>query len=502
MSQDSSSSDGFETKIPARMDRLPWSKFHWLVLLALGATWTLDGLEIGLVSALGAVLTEPDTLGLTSSQVGFSASVYLAGEVLGALFFGYMTDRYGREKMFFITMAIYFGGVAATGLAVGFWTFALFRFIAGIGIGGEYAAIYSAIDELIPADYRGWADLAISGTYWLGAMSASLITIFFLTSEVLGAGSNWRFVFAFGAAFALIILYLRQYVPESPRWLMVHGSEDEAEELVESIEQEVEEDTGEELEEPDDDESMEVSAIGAVSLRNILTTIFKDNTRRAILCVVLFVTQAFLYNAIYFTYTLILNDFYGVPAAQTPWYGIAFAVANFSGALLLGRFFDTIGRRPMITGSYGMAGILLAATGYLFLIGTLTALTQTLMWCLTFFFATAAASAAYLTVSEIFPLEVRAQAIAVFFAIGQAAGGVIGPALFGILIGTGQPINVFYGYMFASVLLMIGALAEWVWGPEAAQKSLEEISTPLSAFSSDFGSGTGSSADSDSSASD
>ena len=482
MSENSSGPDRYDTKIPARMDRLPWSRFHWLIIIALGATWALDGLEIGLVSSVSAVLTEPDTLALTSSQIGFAASIYLGGEVVGALIFGYLTDRYGRGKMFFITMSIYLLGVAATGFSIGFYTFALFRFVAGLGIGGEYAAIYSAIDELIPADYRGWADLAISGTYWLGAGSASILTYYFLTSSVLGSAGSWRYVFGIGVVLAVFILFLRRYVPESPRWLMIHGKREEAEEIVGDIEDRVRESTSEELEEPGDDESITIEAIGSVSLRNIFTTIFQDNTRRAILCAVLFITQAFLYNAIYFTYTLILNDFYGVPSGRTALYGIAFAAANLSGAVLLGRFFDTIGRRPMITGCYGVAGGLLALTGYLFLIDTLSAITQTLLWCATFFFATAAASAAYLTVSEIFPLEVRAQAIAVFFALGQAAGGVVGPSLFGILIGTGARINVFYGYVFAAVLMVIAAIVEWVWGIEAAQKSLEEVSTPLSAF--------------------
>jgi MFS family permease len=484
MSGDSADSEEFETKIPARMDRLPWSRFHWLVLFALGATWTLDGLEIGLVSALGAVLTQPDTLGLTTAQVGYAASIYLGGEVIGALVFGYLTDEYGRSRIFFITMAIYFFGVALTGLAIGFYTFALFRFIAGLGIGGEYAAIYSAIDELIPADYRGWADLAISGSYWIGAAAASILSITLLTSEFLGSGVTWRYAFGFGAVLAIFILFLRRYVPESPRWLMIHERRDEAEETVSDIEERVEEDTGEDLDEPGDDESMTMEAIGSVSLRNILTTIFKNNTRRAILCAVLFVTQAFLYNAIYFTYTLILNNYYGVPEAQTPIYGIAFAAANFAGAVILGRFFDTIGRRPMITSSYALSGILLIITGYLFLIGSLTAITQTALWCAVFFFATAAASAAYLTVSEIFPMEVRAQAIAVFFAIGTLAGGVVGPSLFATLIASGARINVFYGYLFAAVLMIIAAIVEWFWGIEAAQKSLEEVSTPLSAFES------------------
>ena len=494
MSQNKPDVESYKTKIPARLDRLPWTRFHWLIIIALGATWLLDGLEVGLVSSVGAVLTQSDTLGLTSQQVGFGASLYLAGEVIGALFFGWLTDLYGRKKLFFVTMGVYLGGVILTGLAIGFYTFALFRFIAGLGIGGEYSAIYSAIDELIPADYRGHADLAISGSYWLGAGSASVLTLFFLDSQVLGAGANWRYVFGFGAILALVVLYLRRYVPESPRWLMIHGQEEEAHDVVNNVEERVKETTDEELEEPDSDESITIQAIGRVSLGNLLTTVFVDNSKRAVLCAVLFITQAFLYNAIYFTYGLILKSFYNVPAAKTPLYGIAFAAANFAGALILGRFFDTVGRRPMISGTYALSGTLLAITGYLFLNNMLTAWTQTLLWCTVFFFATAAASAAYLTVSEIFPMEVRAQAIAIFFAVGQAAGGVVAPALFGTLIGSGEPINVFYGYLVAAGLMLIGALTEWVWGIEAAQKSLEEVSTPLSAFMSDSGGSTSSSA--------
>lgn len=491
MSGNDAENESYETKIPARLDRLPWSRFHWLIILALGATWLLDGLEIGLVGAIGPILTQKSTLGLTSAQVGYAGSTYLMGEVIGALGFGWLTDRYGRQKLFFITMGVYLGGVALTALSIGFYTFAFFRFLAGLGIGGEYSAVYSAIDELIPADYRGHADLVISGSYWIGAAAASVITLFFLDSQILSSGSTWRYVFGFGAALALLILVLRQYVPESPRWLMIHKDREEAEEVVENVEERVEETTDEELEEPDDEESITIQAIGRISLRNLLETVFVDNFQRAMLCCILFITQAFLYNAIYFTYGLILHQFYGVPEANTPVYGIAFAIANFIGALVLGRFFDTVGRRPMISGTYSISGILLTITGFLFLNDMLTALTQTALWCAVFFFATAAASAAYLTVSEIFPMEVRAQAIAVFFAIGQAAGGVVAPALFGNLIESGEPINVFYGYSIAAGLMLLGAIVEWVWGVEAAQKSLEEVSTPISAFMSGSGSEKG-----------
>ena len=485
MSQNDTEAERYETKIPARMDRLPWSRFHWLIIIALGATWLLDGLEIGLVGAIGPMLTSKSTLGLTSAQVGYAASVYLIGEVCGAIGFGWLTDRYGRQKLFFITMGVYLSGVALTALSVGFYSFALFRFLAGLGIGGEYSAVYSAIDELIPADYRGHADLAISGSYWIGAAAASVITLFFLNSGVVTSGANWRYVFAFGAALALLILVLRRYVPESPRWLMIHEQPDAAEEVVEDVEERVEESTDEELEEPDEDDSMTIEPIGSISLGNIVKTVFVDNFRRAVLCCILFITQAFLYNAIYFTYGLILHQFYSIPKQSTAYYGIAFAAANFVGAIALGRFFDTVGRRPMISGTYSVSGILLAITGFLFLNGMLTALTQTILWCVVFFFATAAASAAYLTVSEIFPMEVRAQAIAIFFAIGQAAGGVVAPALFGNLIGSGEPINVFYGYCIAAGLMLLGAVVEWVWGIDAAQKSLEEVSTPVSAFVSE-----------------
>ncbi len=498
MSQNESQIESYKTKIPARLDRLPWTRFHWIVLIALGITWLLDGFEIGIVGVVSPMLQQKSTLGLTSQQVGLAGSTYLIGEVVGALVFGWLTDRLGRKKLFFVTMGIYLGGVVLTGLSIGFVTFATFRFIAGLGIGGEYSAIYSAIDELIPADYRGHADLVISGSYWVGAGSASIVTLFFLDSSVLASGATWRYVFGFGAVIGLLVLVLRRYVPASPRWLMIHDEPDEAEDVVNNIEERVDEHSEEDLGEPDDDESITIRAVGEISVLNFLSTVFKENTERALLCLILFVTQAFLYNAIYFTYGMILKHFYSVPSGSVAYYGIAFAAANFLGAIILGRFFDTVGRKPMITGAYAISGTLLGVTGFLFLNGALTALTQTLLWCVVFFFATAAASAAYLTVSEIFPMEIRAQAIAVFFAIGQIAGAAA-TALFGTLIQSGKPTSVFYGYMIATGLMLIGALAEWVWGVEAAQKSLEDVSTPLSSFTSGSGSSasTASSTDDD-----
>jgi MFS family permease len=480
MSSEDSETEAYETKIPARMDRLPWSRWHWKIILALGVTWLLDGLEVTLVGALGAVLTQEETLGLTTGQIGLAASIYLLGAVLGAIVFGYLTDRYGRKKLFFITLSFYFFGVALTAFSIGFYTFALFRFITGLGIGGEYAAIYSAIDELIPARLRGHADLAISGSYWLGAALASIVSYFILTAGVLTAGVTWRLAFATGAILALILLYLRRFVPESPRWLMIHQEKDTAEEVVEDIEESVKEDTGEDLEEPDDDESITIEARGATPIREILSTMFRDNTQRSFLGFSLFVAQAFLYNAVFFTYALVLETYYGVPPDVTPIYLLPFAIANFVGAVLLGRFFDTIGRRPMISGTFGFSGILLLITGFLFWQGFLTAATQTLLWCVIFFFASPAASSAYLTVSEIFPLETRAMAIAVFYSIGTLTGGVVGPAVFGQLIGTGSRQLLFYGYAFAAILMIVVAGIEWVIGVNAEQKSLENISSPLS----------------------
>ncbi|MFC7166701.1 MFS transporter [Halospeciosus flavus] len=478
-----SGDDVYETKIPARMDRLPWSRWHWKVILALGVTWLLDGMEVTLVGALAAALTEPSTLGLTSGQVGLAASVYLVGAVAGALVFGRLTDKYGRKKLFFATLTLYFLGVGLTALSWSFWSFAFFRLITGMGIGGEYSAIYSAIDELIPARARGHADLAISGSYWIGAALASAMTVFFLNKQFLTSafqGMGWRLVFATGAVLALFVLFLRRFVPESPRWLMVHGREEEAEEIVSNIEAEVEEQTGVDLEEPADEKAISIAPIGSIPLRTIARTMFREYPRRAVLCFTLIVTQAFLYNAIFFTYGLILKQYYGIPSGETGLYLIPFAAGNFVGAVLLGRWFDTVGRRPMIAATYGISGILLTVTGFLFINHLLSAVAMTVLWSVIFFFASPAASSAYLTASEVFPLETRAQAIAVFYAIGTGVGGVVAPAIFGRIIGTGSRTMLFAGYVFAAALMLVAAVVGWKFGVDAEQEALEDISSPLS----------------------
>ncbi|WP_273845272.1 MFS transporter [Rubrobacter calidifluminis] len=466
-----------ESRVPSRMDRLPWSRWHWMVIIALGITWILDGLEVQLVSEVGPILTEKSTLGLSTSEVGNAASIYLAGEVFGALFFGYVTDRVGRKKLFMVTLSVYLIGSFLASLSWGFWSFVFFRFIAGTGIGGEYAAINSAIDELIPARVRGWADLVINGTYWVGAAVATIIGTVLLDPNLVPHQYGWRVVFWIGAVLGIGVLLIRRHVPESPRWLMTHGRNDEAEELVGEIEEEVKRETGiEELPEPEG--SIKVRQRGAIGFGPIVQTM-KMYPRRSILGLSLMIAQTFLYNAIFFTYGLILSTFYHV--GNVSLYLLPFAAGNFFGVIFLGRFFDTIGRKAMIAGTYATSGIMLAITGYLFTQGVLNAVTQTIAWSVIFFVATAAASSAYLTVSEIFPLETRAMAIAFFYAVGTAIGGVVAPSIFGALISSGSRESVFHGYLLAAVLMVLAAGVEVVMGVKAERQSLENIAAPLSA---------------------
>lgn len=477
---DSSSKQGaIETRIPARIDRLPWSRFHWVVVFALGITWILDGLEVTLKGAVSGVLQEPGTLHFTSQQIGSIASFYLIGAVFGALVFGRLTDRFGRKMLFFVTLAVYVAGVLLTAISWNFWSFAFFRLLTGLGIGGEYAAINSAVDELIPARLRGRIDLIINGSYWIGAALGSGATLVLLDPEILPVDVGWRVGFGIGAVLGLCILFLRRYVPESPRWLATHGRVDEAEEVVKRIEEWVEEDTGEKLEMPDD--RLTIHPRKTFSFLTVAHTMFVKYPSRSVLGLSLMISQAFLYNAVFFTYALILTDFYGVDPSDTGLYLLPFAVGNFFGPLILGRFFDTVGRRQMIILTYVFSGLLLIATGYLFTRGSLTAYSQTGLWTVIFFFASAAASSAYLTVSEIFPLETRALAIAFFYSLGTAAGGIVAPWLFGTLIGTGNRMNVFYGYGVAAAL-MLGAAGVEAWvGVKAERQSLEKVASPLSA---------------------
>jgi MFS family permease len=466
------------TNIPQRMDRLPWSRWHWLVVTALGVTWLLDGLEVSIVAALGPVLTHTTTLHLTESEVGLTASAYLAGSVLGAIVFSYLTDRQGRKKWFMITLLLYLAATVLTAMSWDLWSFMLFRFLTGAGIGGEYAAINSAIDELIPARWRGYTNLAINGSWWLGTAAGALLTIVLLNPQIIPEYLGWRLCFGLGAVLGVSIVLIRRIVPESPRWLMTHRRVEEAEAVVSSIEDEITRDNGL-TSLPIAEGSITVHARPHVTLGTVARQLFNNYPRRTMLGIVLMTTQSFMYNAISFTYPFVLTKFYDVPSSSIGFYILPFALGNFLGPLLLGRFFDTVGRKPMISFTYAAAGCLLAVTGYLFLQGAFTSVTQTLAWSCVFFFASAGASAAYLTVSEIFPLEIRAMAIAFFFVVAQGAG-IVAPWLYGKLIET-SATSIFYGYLFGAGLMLVGALVELFLGVKAEGRSLESIATPLSA---------------------
>lgn len=475
----SSSSARLETKIPARLDRLPWARFHLLVVVALGITWILDGLEVTIVGALSGVLQSEHTLHLSSQQIGTVASCYVAGAVLGAIVFGWLTDRFGRRTMFYVTLAIYLGGVLLTAVSWGMASFAVFRFVTGLGIGGEYAAVNSAIDELIPARLRGRIDLIVNGSYWIGAAMGAAATIVLLNPRLLPVDLGWRLGFGIGGVLGLTILFLRRYVPESPRWLVTHGNEKAAEKIVGSIEEEVRKETGKRsLGEPRD--TLTVHPRKSFGFGIIAEAMLSKYRARSVLAFTLMVAQAFLYNAVFFTYGLVLTRFDAIAAERTGLYLLPLAAGNFMGPLLLGRFFDTIGRRRMISATFGAAGLLLIATGGLFAGGYLSAVTHTVAWTVIFFFASAASSSAYLTASEIFPLETRALAIAVFYAAGTAVGGIVAPWLFGTLIGTGSRLYVFYGYVGAALLMLSAALTESKFGIDAEGRSLEQIAEPLS----------------------
>jgi MFS family permease len=467
------------TTVPARLDRLPWARFHLLVVVALGITWVLDGLEVTIVGALSGILQSEHTLHLSSEQIGTVASCYVAGAVLGAIVFGWLTDRFGRRTMFYITLAIYLGGVLLTAVSWGMASFAIFRFITGLGIGGEYAAINSAIDELIPARLRGRIDLIVNGSYWIGAGIGAAATILLLNPGLLPVDLGWRFGFGIGGLLGLGILILRRYVPESPRWLVTHGYDKAAEKVVGGIEDTVRKETHQRsLGEPGT--ALTIHPRKTFGFGLIAEAMLAKYRARSALALSLMVAQAFLYNAVFFTYGLVLTRFYGVSAERIGLYILPLAIGNFLGPLLLGRFFDTIGRKRMISTTFGLAGVLLIVTGVLFASGRLSDVSQTAAWTVIFFFASAASSSAYLTASEIFPLETRALAIAVFYAAGTAIGGVVAPWLFGALIGTGSRWNVFFGYCGAALLMLAAALMERRFGVDAEGRSLEQIAEPLS----------------------
>jgi MFS family permease len=466
-----------DTDIPARLDRLPWSRWHWMIVIGLGITWLLDGLEVTLAGSLVGMLRSPQSLGLSEAQVGTSATAYLAGAVAGALVFGYATDRLGRRKLFFLTLLVYLFATALTAFSWNFWSFVLFRALTGAGIGGEYAAVNSAIDELIPARVRGHVDLIINATFWIGAALGALASIVLLNSLSLSPNVGWRLAFGIGASLGCVILLIRRHVPESPRWLLTHGRKEEAERILAEVETAVGR-SGHQLTESK--ATVRLAVHDRTPWAEIWRSMFHDHRSRSILSLVLMAAQAFFYNAIFFTYGLVLMRYYSIPAEGIGFYMLPFALGNFLGPLLMGRLFDTVGRKAMIALTYAGSGILLLITGWLFNEGLLTANMQAVAWSVIFFIASSAASSAYLTVSEIFPLEIRALAIAIFFAAGTLIGGVSAPALFSRLIATGSRNVLFLGYAAASALMIGAAVVELYLGVAAERQSLESISAPLS----------------------
>jgi MFS family permease len=465
---------------------LRWSGFHTRVVLALGITWVLDGLEVTLAGALSGALKQSPVMHFSNFEVGLANSCYLAGAVLGAFGFGWLTDRIGRRKLFFITLALYLAATAATALSWGIASYALFRFLTGAGIGGEYTAINSTIQELVPARYRGWTDLVINGSFWIGAALGATSAIVLLDPNRIAVDMGWRLAYLTGACLGLVVFVMRIWIPESPRWLIIHGRPDQADAIMRDIERSVTRRTADGRQPAGDHDAarrpwpkLRVRMRDHTPLREVAHTLFKLYRKRSLVGLVLMTAQAFFYNAIFFTFALVLTDFYHVPAEGVGWYILPFAAGNFLGPLILGRLFDTLGRRPMIVLTYGASGILLALSGYLFDIGALSARTQTIAWMVIFFCASPAASAAYLTVSENFPLEVRALAIALFYAVGTGIGGVAGPILFGALIDTGSRGSVFTGYLFGAVLMLVAAAVGWRYAVAAERRPLEQVAQPL-----------------------
>lgn len=477
-SHDSGNGQEIETDIPQRLDRLPWSSWHMRIITALGTSWLLDGLEVTLVGSLSGILQSRAGLRLSDAQVTGSATTYLTGAVVGALFFGYLTDRLGRRKLFLVTLATYSIATVASAFSWNFVSFAIFRAFTGVGIGGEYAAINSAVDELIPGSVRGAVDLIVNGTFWVGASVGSLVAMYLLHGHGLPANTGWRYAFGIGGALGLVVLVLRLFVPESPRWLMLRGREDEANRVVEDIERSASKGHPERLPKPEG-EPLRITVRDHTPWRDILGNMLGENRQRSILALVLMVAQAFFFNAIFFSYALIVKTFYHVPDQDLPQHLLPFAIASFFGPLTLGRLFDKVGRKPMIVATYGIAGLLLLITLFPFGMGKLGPRGMGILFSIIFFVASSAASAAYLTVSEIFPLEIRAFAIAIFYALGTLVGGAGAPLLFGLLINTHQRWAVSGGYALGGLLMLAGSLCEWRIGVEAAGKSLESISRPL-----------------------
>jgi MFS family permease len=471
--------NAIQSDIPARLDRLPWSRFHWLLVIALGITWVLDGLEVTVVGSIGPMLEHPNTLGLTPREIGLAGSMYLAGALLGALIFGHLTDRLGRKRLFTITLGIYMAGAALTAFSWNFWSFALFRCVTGMAIGGEYSAINSAIDELIPARIRGRVDLIVNGTFWIGAAAGALASLVLLNPAVMPVWLGWRLAFGLGALVGVVMVLARHYVPESPRWLLTHGQGDEAQRIMDKIEaMAVGEEGRTKLPAVEHPMTFRPTSVG---FGTILHTMLVRYRRRAFLGLILIASQAFFYNGITFTYPLVLDRFFHVPVQHVPGYALLFAAGNFAGPLLLGHLFDTLGRRAMISGTYALSGLMIIGIECFFLAGWLTANSQTVLFVATCFFASAAASAGYLTVSEIFPLEMRALAIALFYVLGTAVGGLLAPTLFGALIETERAGAIATGYLIGAGLMLVAAVAELFLGVDSERKALEDVASPLSA---------------------
>ncbi|WP_232303527.1 MFS transporter [Pseudofrankia sp. DC12] len=468
------------TAVPARLDQLPWARFHRLVVVGLGAVWILDGLEVTMIGAVGPRLTEADSgIALSAAGIGRAAAVYVLGSCLGALFFGQLTDRFGRRRLFLVTLGVYIVATTAAAFSWTPWFFFLCRFVTGAGIGGEYAAINSAVDELIPARVRGRVDLLINGSYWLGSAGGAGLAVLLLSESLFAVDVGWRLSFGLGASLGLLILVVRRNVPESPRWLIIHGRGAEAERIVAGVEDAAARETGAPL--PPPAGWIEIRPREKVGLGAVVTAIARTHRSRAALGLALFVGQAFLYNAVTFDLGTLLSTFYGVDSSSVPVFFVVYALGNCAGPLVLGRLFDTVGRRPMIASSYLAAAVLAAALGVLVHAGLLGAWTFLSGVVVMFFFASAGASAAYLTVSEIFPMETRALAIAFFYAAGTAIGGITGPLLFGRLIETGRTGPVMVGFLVGAGAMALGGVAELALGVEAAGRSLEDIASPLTA---------------------
>jgi MFS family permease len=473
-----------ETRVPSRLDRLPWSKFHWMIVIGLGTVWILDGLEVTIVGSIGQRLTENGSgLSLDASQIGTAAAFYVGGACLGALFFGQLTDRFGRKKLFLLTLGLYIAATIATAFSFSAWYFFAARFFTGAGIGGEYAAINSAIDELIPARLRGRVDLMINGSFWIGAAGGALAAIALLDTALFAANVGWRLAFAIGALLGVGILLVRRNVPESPRWLFIHGRDEEAEAIIGDIEEAIEAETGERL--PAVKDSLTIHPRERISFREIAHTAFSKYPRRTVLGLALFVGQAFMYNAVTFDLGTLLGEFFNVASGSVPFYIALFGISNFLGPFTLGRLFDTVGRKPMVSVTYLGSAALTMVLAILLLGNSLTTWSFMALVLAIFFIASAGASSAYLTVSEIFPMETRALSIAFFYAVGTAAGGIAGPLLFGHFIASGSQDQVATGFFIGAAVMALGGIAELLFGVKAEQKQLEDIAKPLTAEGGD-----------------